>query len=64
MVLENDQLFYLWWPQRNDSRGNTRKLLVIPEVLKEEITKANHDDILSGHLGFNRTYTKMKEKYW
>jgi hypothetical protein len=63
MVVENDRLYYLWWPQRDDTRGNTRKLLVIPASLREEVVKANHDDLLSAHFGINRTFSKMREKY-
>ena len=64
MEMSEGKLFNLWWPQREDTRAKTRKALVIPESLRVEILKANHDDLLSGHLGFDRTYQKMKEKYW
>src|ERR1700761_5471757 len=56
--------FFLFCAHPSLFRSNTRQLLVIPEVLRGDFTKANHDVLLSGHLGFNRTYTKMREKYW
>ena len=38
---------------------------MVPSSLKEEILEQLHDHITSGHLGFNKTYAKLKERfYW
>jgi hypothetical protein len=39
--------------------------LVIPRKLKEVVLKLCHDDMSGGHLGFNKTWPKINEKfYW
>ncbi|XP_053212264.1 uncharacterized protein LOC128395805 [Panonychus citri] len=38
--------------------------IVVPEKLRTQIIRANHDDILSGHIGFQRTYEKITAKYY
>ena len=57
-------LYHLWWPQRKDIRSSTRRQLAVPQVLRQEIMRLQHDELLSGHLGFNKTYERMREKYW
>ncbi len=48
--------------QRNDT---DEKDLVIPESMKQEALKMNHDLRSSGHQGVARTKSRMKEKfYW
>ncbi|KAM7282076.1 DDE-type integrase/transposase/recombinase [Ixodes scapularis] len=39
-------------------------LLVIPADLREEIFRACHDDPTAWHLGYSRTLTKIREKYY
>lgn len=45
------------------ARGNPY-LMVIPEEMKKEILYSNHDDPLSGHMGFARTYDKVNLRYY
>lgn len=44
-------------------RGN-QYLTVIPKSLQREIMYSHHDEPLSGHLGFSRTYDKIKNRYY
>ena len=38
--------------------------IVIPRSLRTSILKACHDENFSGHLGFNKTYDKIKRRFW
>lgn len=37
--------------------------LLIPKALRQEIIRNNHDTLLSGHFGVNKTSSKIKKKY-
>jgi len=56
-TLVNDVLYY------RDPR-DVRNRLVIPKDLQEQILLENHDYPLSGHLGFVKTYIRIKQKYF
>lgn len=38
--------------------------LLIPKALRQEIIRNNHDILLSGHFGVNKTSSKIKKKYY
>jgi hypothetical protein len=38
--------------------------MVLPTVLRELFVKWFHDDPMSGHLGFAKTYAHIRERYW
>ena len=38
--------------------------LVVPTPLRHEILIGGHDDPLAGHLGVNKTYEKLRERYY
>lgn len=38
-------------------------LLVIPRHLQKKIIAANHDDPTAGHVGFSKTYFRIREKF-
>ena len=49
--------------------GNRRKYLtmnlVVPMSIRNEITATFHDELLGGHLGFKKTYNKIRDRfYW
>ena len=49
--------------------GNRRKYLtmnvVVPKSIRNEITTTFHDELLGGHLGYNKTYNKIRDRfYW
>ena len=64
MKLWEGRLYHLWWPQRKGQRDETRQQLAVPKSLRTEILRMQHDEILAGHLGFNKTYERMRERYW
>ena len=46
-------------------KGNDTILLpYIPRALRRSICESNHDSVLSGHIGFQKTYAKIYEKYY
>lgn len=43
----------------------TKLQLIVPESLQEEVLKYVHDNITSGHLGINKTLSRLRERfYW
>ena len=44
--------------------GWNDKVLIVPHSLKLEIMKAFHETPFSAHLGFDKTYSKIKQRYF
>ena len=40
------------------------KQLMVPLALQNELLQAYHDSPLGAHQGFDRTYQRLKQKYW
>ena len=38
--------------------------MVVPVSMRNEILTACHDNVLSGHLGFKKTYRKLRERFF
>jgi len=46
-------------------RSTTRNKLVIPETYKLEVLRLCHDGLAGGHLGFRKTWPKVRDRfYW
>jgi RNase H-like domain found in reverse transcriptase/Reverse transcriptase (RNA-dependent DNA polymerase)/Integrase zinc binding domain len=59
-VLAQDILY-----KKQFSHGNDSRVLVVPESLKYEILYSLHDDPFGGgHLGYARTYGKIRDRYF
>ena len=59
-IMDTDILY-----RKNCFTASGNNLLVVPDKLKHEICHSMHDDALSGgHLGFARTYGKMRDRYY
>ena len=56
-------LCHLWVPRGRRVPG-IKSQLVIPTSLRHEILVGGHDDPLAGHLGVNKTYEKLRERYY
>jgi transposase InsO family protein len=53
-------LFYKW-----EDPLEPRKLLLVPEALKDEVLRLNHDIRDAGHFGQQNTYSRIKDSfYW
>ena len=46
------------------TRNSVRKQLVVPRALKDEVILSLHEEITSGHLGFEKTYLKIRLRYF
>ena len=65
MIIENDLLYHLYHPSKNKKKRNyLRKRLVVPNVLITTILDYYHDYELAGHLGFEKTYLKIRDRYY
>lgn len=62
---EQGVLVRIWWPSDKRVRQDTRAQVVIPYALRQNVLTACHDDPLQGaHLGFGKTYQKLRERFW
>ena len=62
-LLEDDVLYHLD-RGRARSRNAIRKQLVVPRSLKDEVMLSCHEELTSGHLGFEKTYLKIRTRYF
>ena len=60
---ENGLLFSLWTPSKRTNRDVCSQL-VIPDALKHEVLVWAHDDVTAGHLGTQKTYGKIRTRYY
>ena len=59
--MENDLLYKVIYKANHEPR----LLLCVPKKLRRQILEELHDNVLSGHLGFQKTFTKIRERfYW
>ena len=63
-VLEDGLLFHLQKPPARFRSEPFRKQLAVPNGLRTEIMTACHEEITAGHLGFMRTYEKIRQRYY
>ena len=46
-------------------RQSIKTQTVVPIAIRTEIIRALHDTALAGHLGYHKTYERIKDKfYW
>ena len=60
--LQDKVLYHIWIPKCKQSKGRTRKQLVVPP--KERGKLLVHDDDDVGHPGFQRTLARLQENYF
>ena len=58
--LENNILHY----KREKVGSKKQHLVFIPKSLRTDVCEAYHNDPLSGHFGFGRTFQKIQSKYF
>nr|AHN53418.1 pol polyprotein [Nuttalliella namaqua] len=56
----SDNILY----KKNYCPDGSRLLLVIPAHLKNEVLRSLHDDPTSGHLGFYKTYDRVRRRFF
>lgn len=58
-------LYHIWWPETKRYWSTTRHQVAIPHSWRARVLKECHDSVLTGgHLGFNKTHIKLRERYW
>ena len=63
LIDDNGVLQHLWIPTGR-KRADITVQLVVPSALRFEVLKSMHDDHLGGHLGIEKTYTKIHTRYF
>ena len=53
-----------WWLNQKGVRKDTHTQVVIPPSMTDTILYAAHDDVLAGHQGIDRTFKRLRNKYW
>ena len=62
--LDSDGLLcHIWFPG-NHRVPTPKSQLVIPAALRHEVLLQVHDIPFSGHLGVNKTYAKLRDRYY
>ncbi len=64
LIDEFGRLCRLWWLQNKSQQDRTRKQLVVPAVMQDDIMESYHDGIIGGHIGFQRTFDTIRNKFW
>ena len=65
MYLSEDQILYrVWWPLKGRANSSTRKQLVIPQGMREDVMRQAHDEVLACHQLFERTYERIRDSCW
>ena len=63
MVIDNKTLYYIDHPSKR-KRILMFKRIVVPDKMKEVVMKYYHDSELGGHLGFFKTYSKLRHRFF
>ena len=64
MILNNDVLYRVYRLDRAGFRSRLFQQLVLPTGLRRQALEQCHDDLVSGHLGRDRTLRRVQESYW
>ena len=63
--IDNGILYYRYVPPGKGPRSERLiRQVMVPHVLRSDLLKSYHDSLLGSHQGFNRTYERLKKKYW
>jgi hypothetical protein len=63
-MLENNLLFHIWIPTNTNKNMNVRKQLVVPSILRQTIMSECHDSYSGGHFGTDKTFNKIRDRFW
>ena len=58
--IENEVLYRV----THDSNGQEKLLLCVPKSMRRKILQELHDDPTAGHLGFIKTYIKVRDRFF
>ena len=57
-------LHYIWQPGNLNTKMDVRKCLVIPKVLRTEVIKQFHEDVIGGNCAVKRTHDVIHDRYY
>ena len=60
----NGCLHRIWYPHGRRQREKPLIQLVVPRTMQTDILEAAHDDKMAGHLGQERTYERIRQRFW
>ena len=63
-LLNDDGILQHLWTPAGRKPSETTLQLVVPSASRFEVLKSLHDDLLEGHLGIEKTYTKIRTRYF
>lgn len=63
MAVIDGLLFRIWYPQGRRN-SEPRSQLVVPLTLYAKVIEEHHDSSIAGHLGFFKTYERIRERYF
>ena len=58
LTMKNGVLFYNWY-----NNSDSKLLLMLPNVLKQEVLKGYHDSLMAGHTGITNTKENIRKNY-
>lgn len=65
MELDDGILYRIWIPQDRRLKEDIRRQVALPKDWRTKALEECHDSSLTGgHLGFFKTYNKIRERYW
>eukprot|EP00742_Colponemidia_sp_Colp-10_P010829 GILJ01011943.1.p1 GENE.GILJ01011943.1~~GILJ01011943.1.p1 ORF type:complete len:1522 (-),score=171.97 GILJ01011943.1:111-4676(-) len=63
--IQHGRLYFIGKPTKNRrSRKTLEWRLVVPLRLRADVISAYHDDITAGHLGLDKTYDKLRTRFF
>ena len=63
--LQDCALYHMWYtPAKRHMPERTTVRLYVPHDYIDKVLTANHDDLLSAHFGFHKTYAKIRQRYF
>ena len=64
LYVDNDVLFRHHEPGTPGTVLATQQQLCLPTSERTEVMRECHDSLSGGHLGFNKTYLKLRSRFW
>jgi transposase InsO family protein len=63
-ILEDGMLKHIWIPTNTNRNTDVRKQIVVPNILRQQIMSEYHDSYSGGHFSTNKTFDKIRDRYW
>eukprot|EP01121_Diplochlamys_sp_Union-15-3_P009686 TRINITY_DN2647_c0_g1_i2.p1 TRINITY_DN2647_c0_g1~~TRINITY_DN2647_c0_g1_i2.p1 ORF type:complete len:1234 (+),score=100.53 TRINITY_DN2647_c0_g1_i2:684-4385(+) len=64
LQIQDEVLEYVRIPHGKSATRHLQARVVVPTVLRQRVLTEAHDVLTAAHLGLNRTYARLLERYW